>query len=154
MGDWISVYCRRPVRVEAGFLRRALDGADLWTSAEALRLPEDQDERVDALLEYLRIEESPVGIDVHWWPDRRPIQVGAGARDASIGELPVPVRAHVAECVQVVDLELSLDPVGDLNETVAEVLAFAIAAAGDGVAWFYDTELLDADRVTLWVAPT
>jgi len=161
VGDWISVFCRRAVRLDPPLLRAALDDADLYVLAEALELDDDQDDRVDALLDHLRVEAGPVGIDVHWWPDRRPIQVGAhtgAAADERVAEtleeqddLPDGIGDHLADCVQVVDIELVLDPVGDLNETVAEVLAFAVAAAGDGLVWFYDQEWVDATRETVWV---
>ena len=36
MAEWISVYCRRRVRLDAEAMRRELNAADLWTLAEGL----------------------------------------------------------------------------------------------------------------------
>jgi hypothetical protein len=60
---------------------------------------------------------------------------------------------HLRRCEEIVDLELGVDDSLHLGATLAEALAFYIAAQGDGLVWFYHHDWASpADRgATLWV---
>jgi len=164
VAEWISVYNRRPVELDAAALRRSLDDADLWTLAETLDIPEDE---VDAAVRQLRVEATGGRIEVHWKPSGRPIQISAVDGSRAQGEvtetldvrLPVlnspglaRVREHLGGCAQIVHLEMGIDDARHLGATLGEVLAFSVATAGDGLIWFFDQAWAAPDNpaATIW----
>lgn len=167
----VNVYCKRSVASLTGAaLRRELDAADLMTLAEALELPDGEEFAVRTMRPHLRIvaEGTPfTRAEVHWKPGGRPIQIDRIVDDAPAhlaelleGELPEARTAdakrvveHLRRCEEIVYLELGVDDSLHLGATLAEVLAFYIAAQGDGLVWFYHRDWASpADRgATLWV---
>ncbi|MEW2386305.1 hypothetical protein AB0873_30090 [Micromonospora sp. NPDC047707] len=178
MAEWISVYCRRQVSLEAEAMRRELDVADLWTLAEALELAEDElDAAVESMFRHLRVEPAGDGrawIEVHWKPEGRPIQIGSVTDKRQIADMleeslpaatgpgaasatgepgpPTRVRTHLRQCQQIVNFELSIDDAQHLGATIGEVLAFFIAGAGEGLVWFFGQgwAFLDDRAATIW----
>jgi hypothetical protein len=171
MAEWISVYCRRQVRLDAEAMRRELDVADLWTLAEALDLDDDElDTAIESMIGNLRVESADDGgaqIQVHWKPEGRPIQISTvtgGQALEQIAEtleefLPpgtdpdlVRIRWHLNQCQQVVNFEMGIDDAQHLGATIGEVLAFFVAETGDGMVWFFDRDWVSPDdrAATIW----
>lgn len=155
MAEWISVFCRRPVVLEPARISDVLEDADLDDPAEARAEPAAD---AGALL------------DVHYGASGRPLQISAASgREAeaqiteTMAEFPIEsqeagvllVREHLNMCVQVVNIEMEAGAAGDLCRTLGGELAYAIAADGDGLVWFFDRDWVSpSDRATtLWTNP-
>jgi hypothetical protein len=167
MSEWISVYCRRPIALDAAAMRRALDDADVWTLAEALDVAEDElDTAVESMSHNLRVAPAPDGtcVEVGWKPQGRPIRISsvtgaeAGEQIAetleelppATGPGPARVRDHLGQCRQVVNLEMGAEDARHLGATLGQVLAFHVAGAGEGLVCFFDQEWASPENRTLW----
>jgi hypothetical protein len=150
----INVYCRRPTaRLTADALRRELDDADLMTLAEHLELPEGEEAAVRAIRPHLRVEAAPGPelryAEIRWKPAGRPIQISRATEVAAelaetlenlpAGDTPGArrVRAHLANCQEIIHFEMGIDDSLHLGSVLGEVLAFRFAEEGDGLIWFY-----------------
>lgn len=166
----VNVYCTRSVaHLTPAMFRAELDEADLMTLAEALDLPEGEEEAVEAMLPHLRVEGDPdrfAPVEVYWKPgDGRPIQIArttdvAGEIAETLENLPASrsngarrVRDHLARTIEIVHVELGIDDSLHLGATLSEVLAFFIAEQGDGLVWFYHRDWASPDDrgANLWV---
>ncbi len=160
------MYCKKSVaHVTKEMLERELQQVDLMTLAEALDLPEGEEEAVDTMWEHFRLDmPSPGGAEIHWHEKQRPIQVAWGPPlDGEIAEtlenLPeskskgaARVRKHLQQTREVVSFEMGIDGSMHLAATISEVLAFYFAAQGDGLVWFYHREFASPDDrgETVW----
>lgn len=163
-------------------LRRELSDADLYTLAEALNLPEGEEAAVRAMKPHLRVVGDEAGpnppagginaatfdyAEVHYKPEGRPIQIervtGAPAKETvqeTLNEVLPPaktvgarrVRAHLEDTVELVEFELGIPDSLHLGATLTEVLAFFVAAEGDGLVWFYGRDWASPSNrgKTLW----
>lgn len=168
MSEWISVYCRHPIELDADAMRREIESADLWTLAESLDLSSlNIMVGVESLRLHLRIEAVGSSINVHWKPAGRPIHVTtllgpAAAAEAAetmsefVADATVAGSLRVRECLrsceQIVHFEMGGADAQHLGAPLGEVLAFSVAEAGDGLVWFFGREWASpADRgTTIW----
>jgi hypothetical protein len=157
----VNVYCKTSVAsVRAVDLRRELETADLMILAEVLELPEGEEAAVAKLRAHLRVvagDGTFERADVHWSPGRRSIQITREEDPEAelatlLDDLPDDhspgaerVRAHIADTVEVVHIELGFDAAEGLGGIVTEVLAYYLAERGDGLVCFYHSD---------WAAPT
>lgn len=160
VAEWISVYCESRIELDARELREELAVADLRPLAEAVF---DSDEEAARALEnaarHLRVERHGAEIEVQWKPAGPHLQIraisGAAAENdiaevladrlpAGSGPGPDRVRAQLARAQQVVYLEMGGPDARGLGGVLGEVLAFRLAAAGDGLVWLFDRR---------WAAP-
>lgn len=155
MGEWISVFCRRPVDLEPARISDVLDDAGLDTPAEPRAEP---------------AADAGALIDVHFAASGRPLQIStASGREAeaqiteTMAEFPIEsqeagvllVREHLNMCVQVINIEMEPDAVGAVGAELGGELAYAIAEDGEGLVWFFDRDWVSpSDRATtLWTNP-
>ncbi len=168
VAEWISVYCGSRIELDVKDMREELATADLKTLAEAVF---DTDEEAARALEsaagQLRIERHGAEIEVHWKSAGRPLQIRAVSGTAAEGDIaevlaqrlpagsgpgPDRVRAQLARSRQVVYLEMGVNEAKGLGAVFGEVLAFRLAAAGDGLVWLFDRQWAAPDdrAVPIW----
>lgn len=153
MAAWLTVYCTRSVaNITADDLVSFLDDLDLYTIAEEFGI-ENEEEVVDRALSHLRIEpvSKPKGVKFairykpskvrpvffHLWNDSRRVQT---EREEALEKLnnvsgrPVArMRRQIANCVEVVALELGLMQLEDMGLVLAAQIAEFISSAGAGL---------------------
>lgn len=159
----VTVYCRKSVALlSPAAMKAELDSADLMTLAEALELPEGEEEAVRAMRPHLRVEgdDGPFDyVEVHWKPKKgRPIQIErVDDRDhvrADVGEVLAELSGvegaervceHLKGVKEIVYFEMGIDDSLNLGATLTEVLAFFVAEAGDGLVDFYRRDWASPD---------
>ena len=153
MASWVTVYCTRSVAsVTAGDLVSLLNDLDLYTIAEGFGI-EDEEEVVDHALAHLRIE--PVSksegvkfairykpgkvrpIHLHLWNEPTRVQT---EREEALellkqvkGRPAAGMRRRVAQCVEIVALELGLTQLEDVGLVLAVQIAEFLAGEGAGL---------------------
>ncbi|WP_156371082.1 hypothetical protein [Nocardia arizonensis] len=160
MAEWISVYCESRIELDVKDMREELVAADLRTLAEAVfDTGEEAALALEAATRNLRIERHGAEIEVQWRAAGPQLQIRAvtgSAAENDIAEVlsdrlpaahgpgPDRVRAQLARAQQVVYLEMGNTDAKGLGAVFGEVLAFRMAAAGDGLVWLFDRH---------WAAP-
>ncbi|MET7771845.1 hypothetical protein [Nocardia sp. NPDC005366] len=168
MAEWISVYCESRIELDVKELRDELATADLRTLAKAVFDSDEEAARaLEAATRNLRIERYGAEIEVRWKSAGRPLQIRAVSGAAAEGDIaevlaerlpaasgpgPDRVRAQLARSQQVVYLEMAANDAKGLGAVFGEVLAFRLAAAGDGLVWLFDREWAAPDdrAVPIW----
>ncbi|MFE6857440.1 hypothetical protein [Nocardia sp. NPDC057668] len=165
MAEWISVYCRQPIRLDGDAIRRWIEEADLPTLAEGFY---DDDESATAAADSaevtLRVDDGEV-VEVHWQESGRPLRISAGSAvteeiseildevlDDAVGPGPDTIRDHLAGVRQVIHIEMSASDSLSMGAVLGEVIALELAAAGTGLVWFFGKEWVSGrDRAgTIW----
>lgn len=168
VAEWISVYCESRIELDVKELRDELATADLRTLAKAVFDSDEEAARaLEAATRNLRIERYGAEIEVRWKSAGRPLQIRAVSGAAAEGDIaevlaerlpaasgpgPDRVRAQLARSQQVVYLEMAANDAKGLGAVFGEVLAFRLAAAGDGLVWLFDREWAAPDdrAVPIW----
>jgi len=157
----INIYCRHAdVVLDPQAMLHEIKLADLMTLAEDLDLPEGEEAAVEAIWPHLRVELAGGTVEVYWKPEGRPIQIDVVGGDEVRGyiaemveeQLPpaehpgaLRVLAHLAETRSIVFIQMGVADSHHLGATIGEVLAFAIAEAGDGLVLFYERDWASPD---------
>ncbi|GAA2461373.1 hypothetical protein ACFOS0_20140 [Nocardia seriolae] len=133
MAEWISVYCREPILLDGDEIRRRIEIADLWTWAETLY---DEEELAEAAAESVL-----ANLRIH-------------ADAASAGPGPGLIRGHLAAVRHVINIEMSAADSTSMGAVLGEIVALELAAAGDGLVWFFGKDWVSPeDRAgTVWTS--
>jgi hypothetical protein len=164
----INVYCRcADFRIAPQAMLDEIKAADLITLAEDLNLPEGEEAAVEAIWPHLRVVPVGSGVEVHWKPNGRPIQidvvhgeeVAAHIDELIEEELPSSdeqgahrVQVHLRETQSIIYMEMGISDSNHLGATIGEVVAFFLAEIGDGLIWFYHRDWASPDdrATTIW----
>ncbi|MGV9408802.1 hypothetical protein ACWDOP_02715 [Nocardia sp. NPDC003693] len=157
MAEWISVYCRETIRLEPERIRGWIEVADLATWAETVY---DDDElaaaAADSVAANLRVHPgSP--LEVHWTESGHPLLISVNTIPAeevseildeviaeATGPGPERIRDHLAAVRLAINIEMSAADSRSMGAVLGEIVALELAAAGDGLVWFFDKD---------WVSP-
>jgi hypothetical protein len=158
----VLVFCSKSIAgLTPAMLVEELRNADLMTLAECLDLPGGEAAAVSEMWKCFRLDHDDAssidGVELHWHPKHRPIQVRWGPPlGGELDELrddlekvtskgAARVRQHLEATVEVVEFEMGVPGSLDLAATISEVLAFFVAERGEGLVLFYNRDFAAPD---------